>query len=298
MQPRRTTGLILTVALWAALSGCSRPLGPDHHPTPVCVFHLVPHAPHLRVRIVYQDARGVWLYHLPSGKRRLLVPGGRYPRWSPDGVRIACHDGAHVWVVDAANARRTCLAVARAPRALGWRHDGKAVLFSDGHSLKTVSTTGGPVRVILSGRRVRELSAERRPGRVALTLKTATGFGVYLLDLPSGNLVRISRGCSASLSPGGHHVTVNEPDHHYLRLVQIEPLHVQRVFTPEVPLDNHKWSNHPGWIAAVSDPPERALYLYDLSHRRIFRLPDLKNVDRPDLFVVGEAIRTPPGATP
>lgn len=249
-------------------------------------FRLNPSPPHIQARITYEDAAGVWVRPIPGTNSTLVLRSGHYPRWSPDGRYIAAHDGSLLWLVDPDASSHRRLARVEKPRVLGWAQDGSGIFFTDGRILKRLDLNTGHVADLIKGKRIREISAERPAGRLAFTLKTVAGFSVCLFDLQQQHLQRLRSGCSASLSPDGGTVTVNDRDHHLLHLVDCEQGRTLTIHTPDVPLDNHKWSNNRYWIAAVSDPPERGIYLYDLLHGCLHPIPGVKNVDRPDLYVI------------
>lgn len=288
MQPPTRTRLFgpLAGALVALVSGCGgRPSG-KATAVAATVFRTVTGSPPLQAVVAYQDEKGIWIYRLPQGERTMVFAKGRYPRWSPEGDRIVCHDTSTIWIVDVCRSTARPVATARKPRAVAWSWDGKAVFFTDGDSLKLVNLEDGSRSSLLRGLRIREVSGERASRLLALTIRSAVGYRVFVLDTRSGHLRAVRRGCSASLCPRGRRVTVNGSDHHYLFLVSLGDGQVETIHTPGAALDNHHWSNRSGWIAAVSDPPEQAVFLYDLEERTVYRLDVPEGVDRPDLYVI------------
>ena len=281
----RLSGL-LAGALVILVSGCSGRQSAERAPVGPTVFRTVTGSPPVQAAVTYEDEKGIWICRLPQGRHTMVFENGRYPRWSPDGQRIACHDDSGIWIVNVRNRAARRVAAVGKPRAVAWSCDGKAVFFTDGDALKLVELEDGSISTLLRGFRIREVSAERASHLIALTIRSTVGYRVFVLHTQSGDLRAVRRGCSASLSPDGRKVTVNGSDHHYLFLVTLRNGQVQTIHTPATALDNHHWSNHSRWIAAVSDPPEQAVFLDDLDERKVYRPEIPQGVDRPDLYVI------------
>jgi Tol biopolymer transport system component len=236
--------------------------------------------------LVYQKSDGVYMLESAGGER-LVAAGGSYPRFSPDGLTIAFLRGAGIWIVPSAGGSDRRLAAASEPRALCWHPSGNSLFFTDGTAVRRVNIADRQVNTALQGPRVMELDVARGGSMLLATVKEFGGFRIEVLDLAGGKGRRLASGCSASLSPDGARATANHGGHEFLSILDVTTGdEVDRIEAPNgVRMDNQFWSNHPDWIAGISEGDRRDVYLYDLRGKRMLRLTDSGDCDRPDVFV-------------
>jgi hypothetical protein len=185
------------------------------------------------------------------------------------------------------------LASAEEPRAVAYRPDGRAILFTDGRRVRSVSLETGEVSTILDGWTFRELDVSEDGTRLIATVKRI-GFHIHAFDLRSGHRRRMASGCSASLSPRGDTFTRNGRDHRTLSLrAWSTGKTVGVVHAPEGhTFDNQFWSNHPDWLAAKTEGEREDVFIHHVPDDTAFRATFTGDCDRPDLFV--ESTAAPP----
>lgn len=238
-------------------------------------------------RLLYQRPDGVYLRTLGQRQSVRLVEDATNPRWAPDGQSFAFLRGGQVWCHDLRDATERILAEAERARAVVFHPDGQRVLFAAGKSVKAVDLSGGPPLPLVSGPEFLELDVSRQGDFFAATVKSALGYRVRRFDLPSGKATDIGRGCSASVSPDGRWITVNLEGHARLSLRDSQTGAEQgELLAPAGQrFDNQKWSNHPGWIAAVAEGQGTDVCVQRVGDSRAWRVTDDGDADRPDLFV-------------
>lgn len=238
-------------------------------------------------RLVYQCGDGIHVLELRERRSRRITRAGTYPRWSPDGRKVAFLRGRAVMIMDADGDHQERLALAHSPGALCFHPDGNHVLFTDGNRVCQVDIESKAVRVILTGEKFLELDMAADGKLLVATVKAGMGYMVKLYHLDSGRQQTVARGCSASLSPRGRLITVNGRGHRYLSLYDSHTLQLTaRVKAPpDETFDNQFWSNHDDWLVSTSERGGHDIFLHRVSSDRSVRVTTRGNCDRGDLFL-------------
>jgi len=235
------------------------------------------------------------LFHRPDGLYRMTLggagshrihPDGTYGRWAPDGRSLAFIAGNQIMWHDLETGVSRALANVTTPGALAFHPDGRQILFTDGDTIRSVRHDTGAVHTILTGPTFVELDVAADGSFLATTVKRF-GYRVMRWNLADGTSHDFGRGCSASISPDTRWITVNALDHLQLMLHASNGQGTARPLRSpvEVPLDNQKWSNHPDWIAGIIETPAKDIMVQSVPEGQIWRLTDLGDADRPDLFI-------------
>jgi len=282
---RRIAGRALGVALLAAGAlGCG--CGARRTAPPASL--PVAHPPELDgARLLYQRPDGIWLMEIGRAPPVRVAEGGHWPRWAPDGRAFAFLRGSRVMLYRFADRSERELAVAAKGRAVAFHPEGREVWFTDGDRVLAVPAAGGATREALAGAEFMELDLAPGGRFAAATVRALGGYRVARFDLPSGARRDLERGCSAGVSADGRRITVNRGGHERLGLLDAATgATVGEILAPPgTRLDNQKWSNHPDWIAAVSEGDRQDVVVQRVSDGRAWRLTDTGDADRPDLRV-------------
>jgi hypothetical protein len=238
--------------------------------------------------VVFARQGGIWLQRLGEAEARRVADQGSYPRFAPHGRRIAFVRGKTVAVVNRdGSGLRELVAVAE-PQAVGWAPDGRRVLFSDGQKIKQVELSGGPPEPVVRGYTFRELDLTPDGRRLVASVRGAFGVKVLIFDLPGPTEGReFAEGCSASFSPDGHLVTVNDGRHQRLNFHEAAS-GVRRGgidAPPGLRFDNQFWSNHADWIVSLAEGDGGNVFIHQVSANRSLQVTSGGGCDRPDLFV-------------
>ena len=236
--------------------------------------------------IVYERGKSIYFQKVNSRNPIMLTMKGRYPRWSPDGRHVAFLRGNKVIRIDIVSRKEQVLAKATNGRALAYHPDGAHVLFTDNKTIKAVNIKTGRVRLVAKGHRFREVDITRDGGRMVTSVKWL-GYHVRAYDMKSGKNWKVSKGCSASLSPGGDRLTNNLSGHKKLALRSWPDGKIKRIISapPDAKFDNQFWSNHPNWIASQTQGKRANIYIHDVSADRAYQVTRTDDCSRPDLFV-------------
>lgn len=243
----------------------------------------------IRGKIVYQRPSGIFLLNLQDKKSQKIVPYGTYPRWAPDGRHIVfVHDNA-IMLVDQDGGNLRKITVAEKAKAVGFGPDGKSVIFSDGTRLKKVELATARVTILVENGEFREFDLSPDGKRLAATVRTLLGPKVIVFNMRTGEEQErtVANGCSASLSPDGRLITVNDRSHTKLHLYQWQNLQpAGYVSAPEgMKFDNQFWSNHPQWLVSTSEGAGSNIYLHHIPSNSSYRMTSTGDSDRADLFV-------------
>ncbi|MBU1910330.1 MAG: flippase-like domain-containing protein [Verrucomicrobia bacterium] len=235
--------------------------------------------------VVFQRPDGVYRVRVGETEPVCLASPGEFPRWSPDGQRIAFLQSNRVVQVSRGGGEPEVLTQVLAPRALAYHPSGEEIYFTDGRLIRAVNLKTRAVRDVLSGFQFRELDIAP-DGRIVATIR-ARGVSMIGFDPGSGTQWRIAGGCSASLAPDGRRVTNNEGDHRKLAIRDFESgARLGMVNAPpDLAFDNQFWSNHENWIASKSEGPFEDVFVHDILKNEAFRVTFVGQCDRPDLFV-------------
>ncbi len=246
-------------------------------------------------KLVFHKPDGIYVQRI-GGQKKILVKDGQYPRWSNDGEQIVYLQGNRIMVARADGGQVQEVAVADKPGAVCFYPDNRHVLYIDGKTIMKGNIITKKVRILLEGHRFKEIDISNDGKLVAATIKGLTGFSVVLWDLETGKVRRVARGCSASLSPDGTQVTVNQDGHKTLALFDTSTL--KRVGSINVPhdnmpsdhsvemrFDNHKWSNRSDWLVWTSEGDNYNIFIHSSSDNIAYKITLDGDCDRGDLFI-------------
>jgi len=269
------------VVLAAALAGCRPAAGP----APAAATAFPPEL--ANARVLYQRPDGVYLRRLAAPSAERLAGDAAYPRWAPDGGSFAFLRGNRVMLYRFADRSERELAAAAEGRAVAFHPDGREVWFTDGTAVKAVAVAGGAPRTVLSGTAVLELGIAPGGRFLAATVPALGGYRVARFDLPGGARRDFERGCSAGVTADGGRITVNLRGHTRLALLDARTGETAAVVAaPEgLTLDNQKWSNHPDWLAAVTEGRRADVVVQRAADGQAWRVTDTGDADRPDLRI-------------
>lgn len=273
---------LLVLASIGVLSGCGPSAAQGRAGGPL---RAVPPELH-GARLLYQRADGIHLRLLGQEQSVRLVEDATCPRWAPDGRSFAFVRGNRIMHYDLQNRSEHLVAEAGRARAVVFHPDGQRILFTDGKAVQSAVLRGAAPGPIAAGPEFFELDISAQGDFLAATVK-AGGYRVRRFDLPSGKPTEIGRGCSASISPDGRLVTVNLEGHERLALRDSQTGAERGVLRAPAGLrfDNQKWSNHPDWIAAMSEGKRRDIWVQRVRDGQAWQITDEGDTDRPDLLV-------------
>ncbi len=238
--------------------------------------------------VVYETSEGIERIRIGDDKAIVLIAGGKYPRWSPDGKYIVFVRGNDILIMTDNGEQVRLLATAQRAKAVCFFSDGKSVLFTDGQYIRRVNLDTGQIETILSGRKFMELDIAGDGKRLVTTVKSFPGlYYVLAVYIPTGTVRTVSRGCSASISPDGRFVTVNGPKHKSLNLFSWERLDsVGKISAPgNFRFDNQFWSNRQDWLVSKTEGSVEDIFIHRLSDDKSFQVTFSGQCDRPDFYI-------------
>ncbi len=241
----------------------------------------------LSAKIVYQRPDGLYVMQIGDSRPQRITDHGSHPRWSPDGNQITyVHDNTIMLITDAEH-HPIRLATVEKAKAVVFEPDGKSIIFTNAQKLQKVEISNGKVTTLLENKKIKEIDTSSAINRLAMTIRSGFGFSVMTLDTVSNKLRKVAKGCSASLSPDGNVVTVNNKDHTRLQMYNWKTLQkVGHISSPPgLKFDNQFWSNHPQWLVSTSEGQTNDIFIHHLTSDSSFQLTSTGDCDRADLYV-------------
>ena len=247
--------------------------------------------------VVFERPDGIYSQGLGAVQPEKLLSDARYPRWSPDGTRVACIQDNRIVEISVADKHIQEVAGAEKPRALAYHPDGVTIFFSDGENLMRADRSGGQAIVVSSGGPYYEIDVTFQGKRMVATTKGPGGLGwqVRALQLEKQKQWKVAGGCSASLSPDGLHVTHLLSNHLRLQIRHWKSGEfIGEINAPDnMKFDNHFWSNHPDWIASESEGEQRDIYAHYVPMNLAYQVTTTGDCGRPDLFIIESSLTLP-----
>ena len=237
--------------------------------------------------LVYQRTDGIYIKTLGKEDERCLAAGGIWPRFSPDGEDVAFLRDNMLMLVSVKDGREKEVVRIGEGKALAFQEDGNQLVFTDDGVIKSVDLRTRNVRTLLNDYDARELDVNVDGKRLVATVKAVIGYRVMAFDMPKGTALTLGPGCSASLSPDGNTVLVNDGSHKVLRLMPWkggEP--IREIEAPSgTKMDNQFWSNSARWVVAVLEGENQNICILDVGLGTYRKVTETGDCDRPDLFV-------------
>ncbi len=286
MKHSVTMASIVAILMASALGwSCRGEKAPADAPAVAAQASATELASQIQGAVAYEYNGGIYRTDIGQANAVCLAPEGTYPRWSPDGARLAFVVQRTITCMDADGRNAVTVAEADQPRAVAWYPDGQSILFTDGDEIKSAPVEGGASRTVVKGYDFRELDISVDACRLIATVMRPTRLRAF--DLDAGKSRTLAKGCSASLSPDGARVTNNLRGHKRLALLSWDDgTELGVVAAPEGhKFDNQFWSNHPDWLASMTEGRDGDIFIHRISVDRAFRITALGGCDRPDLFV-------------
>jgi len=240
--------------------------------------------------LAYQRTDGIYLRTLGRDDERLLAPGGSYPRFGPDGKKVAFLRDESIMLVSVEDGVEEEIIRTKRGRAVAFQGDGEHLWFTDKGAVRCVHLPSRKVTTVIEGRDARELDVTPDGKRLAVTIRAAVGYRVMAFGMPGGVGRSLGYGCSASISPDGSTVLNNSGSHKVLRFIPWEggaPVRTVEMHSGRK-MDNQFWSNSGNWIVGVLEGEVQSICILDVEKGRWQRVAGDDDCDRPDLFVISE----------
>ncbi len=265
---------------------------PDEHLSqengnPGAIPDLYGSRPDIKGKIIFQREDGIYLQIIGDLESKRIIEEGSYPRWSNDGEHIVFLKGNRVMIARYDGKRVKEVAVSRRPGAVSFHPDGEHVLYTDGKAIMIAGIRKIHVEIFLEGYNFRELDISDDGKKIAATVKSLTGYSVKLFDLGSNKTRTVAKGCSATLSPDGKQVMVNDRGHKTLQIFDSNSLKlIGRVHAPTHDIfDNQKWSNDHEWLVSTSEKNGNNIFVHKISGDVAYQITVSGDCDRGDLFI-------------
>lgn len=244
----------------------------------------------IRGSVVYQREssnllESIYRTDIGSSDCILLARNGKYPRWSPDGTKIAFLREGNVMLMNKDGSDLRVLAPKADSRAIAFHPNGREILFTSTTELRAVNIETLETRPLAEDKWFVGMDIDRSERKLLVATR---GRFVWTATLPDGKLAKITPGCSVSLSPDGEFFLHNNGGHSRLTVRHWGDNSIAReIKAPEgFQIDNVKWSNHPDWIAVRSEGKgAENIYLYHIPLDRYYQVTFCGDANRPDLFV-------------
>jgi Tol biopolymer transport system component len=282
--------IIVLVALTAGIAVSTRKRVYEFQCTPEQIAEITALSKELDGVIVFQRERKdrpprICKTEIGETTATVLTKNGYYPRWSPDGRRIAFLRDNKVMIMTSSGRWQRRLAEVKDPWALCYHTNGKEILFTDGDSIKSVTIDTREVRTVVSGQNYRVLDVSEDGTRLATSIK---GHKMLLYDFAVSEAPVIKRGCSISLSPDANFFVRNRGDHSQVVIWDWRTKELVKTITAPrgTTIDNGFWSNHQDWLVSRTEARDNenviVYYIPDGSRTCVTFCGDS---NRPDLFV-------------
>ncbi|GJL81674.1 MAG: hypothetical protein DHS20C01_13080 [marine bacterium B5-7] len=242
-------------------------------------------APGIVGTVTYERGDDVYIQEI-GGEPEQLERNASYPRFSPQGSRVAMVSGNDIVVFDGRTNQRHVVAHARNPRAVAWHPQGNRLFYTDADSVWIVDLKSRAKQRVVSGTVFLELDVAP-DGRALVGTVHRLGFSILTVDLKTGQKRRLAGGCSASFSPDGRQVSRLDNSHTQLSLLAFNgksPDHILKA-PGKMKYDNHFWSNHPNWIVGEDESDQRDIILIHAVSGEVKRVTTVGNASRGDVFI-------------
>lgn len=238
-------------------------------------------------KVVYQRPDGIFTVRIGDKNEIQLSNSGTAPRWSPDGTQITYVDGNKIMLMNGNGQNKRQLADTSKGKAACFHPSGRSVLYTNHDKIEMVTISNGDINVLATGNEFFELDISHDGKFLAVTEKSLFGYQVRVINVDSGDHTTMASGCSASMSPNGSLITVNDSSHRKLHIYARQSAEIVGSIdmVDNLKFDNQLWSNTKNWIASKSEGESQNIYLHHVPSSAGFQATFSGQCDRPDFFI-------------
>lgn len=241
--------------------------------------------------VAYSRSGRIYKVVIGDGTPVDLGPG-KYVRWSPHGDKLAVLDSqGKVFVMDDDGSNRIELASGAATQncPLEFHTNDQEVIWLQGSTFKATHILTKTTRDLMNNP-PHGYSGEPGISADGKRLACRASHDLYAIDLDNETDRKYADGCSAGVSPDGTTIMNNVTGHKELAIRNWDgsnsrSLHADNGCSPDGSWDNHHWSNHNDYIAALGDGSQKEVYVIKVSTDATTRMTWVGDADYPDLYV-------------